>query len=444
MKRVFPLPAIALAILIGLGLTGPASHAEEANKEKIPSELGDYVGRDDPTFAWEIKEKLQRSEGRVWRVELTSQKWQGIVWKHVLNIHEPKRLEYPQYVLLSITGGNTGQPAGEESIQRGLRLAQLSGARVAVLHQVPNQPLMGNYREDDLITETWLRYLESGDANWPLLFPMVKSAVRAMDAVEAVAKQEWNGSVAGFVVSGGSKRGWTSWLTAAADQRVIAIAPMVIDMLNMRAQMKYQLETWGKPSEMIASYTRKGLAKTEDQTPRDTQLRRMMDPYSYRSILTMPKLLIQGTNDRYWVVDAIQLYWDELIGPKYVLKVPNAGHGLEGGGSLVPNTLAAFFRHVVEKTPLPQLQWNQADRDGELHLSIKSSISPNAARLWTAQSATKDFRDARWQSQPLEANKGEFTAGMPKPEQGHIAFFGELQFEMRGQPYSLTTLVWRY
>ena len=55
----------------------------------------------------------------------------------------------------------------------------------------------------------------------------------------------------------------------------------------------------------------------------------MVDPYSFRDRLTMPKLLINGTNDRYWTLNALDLYWNELKEPKYVVELPNAGHGLE-------------------------------------------------------------------------------------------------------------------
>jgi PhoPQ-activated pathogenicity-related protein len=432
-----------LAASLAVGLPHAGGGEAKPAGGAVPTALADYVGRPDPAFAWKIERTIQRAQGRVLQIELTSQKWQEIVWKHALNLHEPKELKYPRHVLLFITGGSTDRKPGEDSLKLGLLLAQLTGARVAILHQVPNQPLLGGRKEDDLISETWLRFLETGDKDWPLLFPMVKSAVRAMDALQAVLKAQENGPVDGFVVTGGSKRGWTSWLSAAADKRVVAVAPMVIDVLNFRAQTKYQLETWGAYSEQIADYTKKDLIKEGPETARETELRRMMDPYTYRSVLTVPKLLIHGTNDRYWTVDATRWYWDDLVGPKHVLKLPNAGHGLDPGREKALYTLAAFFRHAASGTPLPRLSWTHADTAAEYTLEVSASPKPRSAWLWLARSDTKDFRDSKWRSEPLEANGDGFLGKVPKPAAGHVALFGELRFNLEGLPYSLTTLVRR-
>ena len=74
-------------------------------------------------------------------------------------------------MLLFITGGGTGGKSDDDHKQA-FALTRVTGARVAVLHQVPNQPLLGDKTEDALIAETFVRYLETKDKNWPLLFPM--------------------------------------------------------------------------------------------------------------------------------------------------------------------------------------------------------------------------------------------------------------------------------
>src|SRR5262245_16722833 len=315
MPRRAPLTLVGLAALLA---AGPAR-----------ADLPGYVAKADKAFAWELTSKNGTPLGTVYDLRLVSQVWQGITWEHGLQVYVPTGVTPTATMFLMNTGGNPS-PGGAAF---GLSLAAKMKAPVAFLYGIPNQPLLDGKKEDALIAETFVRYLKTQDEDWPLLFPMVKSLVRAMDALQAFAKQEWKQEVTGFVVSGGSKRGWTSWLTAAAgDPRVKAIAPMVIDTLNMPAQLPHQLEMLGAYSEQIADYTTRGLVPMPD-TPAARKLWQMTDPYFYREKLTLPKMLILGTNDRYWAVDALNLYWDGLKGDKWVLYVPNAGHSLEQKGA---------------------------------------------------------------------------------------------------------------
>ena len=412
----------------------------------VPQEIFDYVALPEPDFAWKLAESQSLGANKVHRLELTSQKWQGIVWKHNLFVYEPAELVHKDHILLFVTGGgndSVGTTPKIGDLAMGIALANFSGARVATLHQVPNQPLMDGKKEDDLITETWLKYLESGDATWPLLFPMAKSAVKAMDALEQFSEETFKQPVKGFVITGASKRGWTSWLTSVVDKRIIATAPIVIDTLNFPVQMQHQKKVWGFYSEQIEDYTNKGLVR-DDGIPRDgreAELWKMMDPYTYRKQLTLPKLLVVGANDRYWSVDAMSLYWDDLVGQKHIHRAPNAGHGLDDGKDAALRTIAVFFRHAAAGKSLPEFHWEPKVTDSAVGLKMKPSGDAGVVRLWAARSDTNDFRESKWTSTELSSVDGEFTGSEARNGEQRVAVFGEVEYEHEGIPYHLSTLV---
>jgi PhoPQ-activated pathogenicity-related protein len=424
-----------------IGICLPFARAEQPAAGDIPTALQEYIAAKDDAFAWNIRGKEERNGCLIYDIDLTSQEWQGITWKHAMSAFVPEGVQHTDIVLLFIMGGSNGNRPGADDLATGCKLAALAQMPVAFLHQVPNQPLLGNKKEDDLISETFLRYLATKDAKWPLLFPMAKSAVKAMDAIQEIAQQEHGVAVERFVVTGGSKRGWTTWLSAVADDRVAGIAPIVIDTLNFRPQMKHQMETWGQYSEQIADYTSKGLVDVMERHP-EIPLWRWVDPYTYRSELKLPKLMINGTNDRYWVIDALNLYWDDLVGPKHVLYVPNAGHGLDGGRDAALTTLAVFAQQVAMNTPLPELTWLHDDDGNRLRLSVQSKPAPKAVRLWVAHSDDKDFRPDRWEATEISPNgNGEYVGHVDRPASGHVAFFGEATYTFGPAEYGLSTQI---
>jgi len=429
--RRFPGPPLLAVAAVGLAFWPTAARAD----------LDEYVNQPDPAFAWKQVDNHDTPLGKVVSLELTSQVWQDITWKHSLRIYEPETVTYNDAALLFITGGSNGKKPGPEMDMMSFALAKLTGARVALLSQVPNQPLLDGKHEDALIAETFIRYLETGDENWPLLFPMTKSAVKAMDAVQAWAKESNRPEIKRFVVTGASKRGWTTWLTGAVDDRVVAIAPMVIVMLNIGAQGPNQLDVWGFYSEQIDDYVQRGLME-KIQTEKGTKLWRMVDPYTYRDRLAeKPKFLINGSNDRYWTLNALDLYWGDLPGQKYVVELPNAGHGLDANREWATNGLAAFFRSVVSGQPLPKLDWKfEADSGDQYTLKIQADPAPKSARLWTAEAPTRDFRKSEWTATELEP--GAIVSAFVSPaKEGNKAVFADLEYEIDGIPYHLTTTI---
>ena len=161
--------------LLVLVTAAPAVADNNASLEaNAPFALRNYVRQLDQAFHWEHVNTSSYAAGNVYQLRVTSQRWHDLDWTHAVELYEPTNVRYPQHAMLFVTGGSHPSPPGQEDVQLGLKLAAICGARVVMLHQTPNQPLLGNRKEDDLISETWLRYLDTGDDTWPLLFPMVK------------------------------------------------------------------------------------------------------------------------------------------------------------------------------------------------------------------------------------------------------------------------------
>ena len=302
-----------------------------------------------------------------------SQIWQGIAWQHRLVVVEP-----PQVATSGIILEITGDDAGEVDIDIAFALASHSQMRVAVLFQIPNQPLYG-LEEDDLIAHTFVQYLETGDASWPLLNPMLTAVLRAMDHLEPMGSR--------FFVTGASKRGWTAWLAGLAnDPRVIGIAPRVFDNLLFHLQLDKQIADWGTFSEEISDYTRRQLQDLVD-APRGKELLELVDPFFQLSKLACPVLIVNGANDPYWTVDALSVYWSHLPKPKACLVLPNQGHRLNLADW--SNTVGQFAATVDQKLSLPSMDWSDDDK-------IVATRDVSDFEFWSASSDSLRFDQAKW------------------------------------------------
>jgi PhoPQ-activated pathogenicity-related protein len=413
--------------------------------------LADYVAAPDDSFSWRVHARYDVPGAEIVELRLVSQTWRGIEWRHRLHLVKPDTVG-PDAVGTTSTqgflfiGGGRWRDSYDTEVESVLpddaaifiELARRLQTVVAVVGQVPYQPIFG-LREDELIAHTFVQYLETGDAEWPLLLPMVKAAVRAMDAAQAFSSQEWRVDLDRFTVSGGSKRGWTTWLAGAVDERVATLVPLVIDVLNFAAHMPHQKAAWGTPSEQIAPYTRRGL---DDVFEGDAGagLRRIVDPYSYRDRLTQPKLIVVGTNDEYFPLDSLNLYWDDLRGPKHVLYLPNQGHDAEDFARLIP-AIAALHAGAVANVALPELEWGLDRRDDGMVLCVRASPAPSAVTVWAARSTDTDFRDERFAPREAPRVDDVFVFDVMPPAAGYQAIFAEALFEDDRGAYMLSTNV---
>lgn len=396
-----------------------------------------YIHRPDPAYRYTAK--LEGADGTF---NLTSQIWQGNEWNHTIVYRQPTHAACEGVAVLFITGNG---PNGNEKLLLP-SIVKSTELPVAMLFNIPNQPLYG-LSEDDLIAYTFDQYLSTDDASWPLLFPMTKSVLRAMDAIQAATKKT-DHPIHRFIISGASKRGWTTWLTGASgDRRVVAIAPMVIDNLNLGKQMKHQMEIWGKYSDQIEAYTKRGL-QAKFVSPEGRRLAEMVDPYSYRSQIKVPTLIVTGANDPYWAADASSQYYDDLKEPKWIVTVPNVGHNL-GGGAEAIETLGAFCHAIAGQSKMPNERWHIfEDVKGHVKINLDTKgLSVRKLTVWMAQSHDLDFKSSKYlQTAVYEANPGErhIQVGVDLPANGNAAVFGEVTYG-KGKTFRLcsTTTIFR-
>jgi PhoPQ-activated pathogenicity-related protein len=416
--------------------------------------LDRYVAKPDATYSWKVARTVTSEGATQYIVDLTSQTWRTEkdvdrpVWKHWLNVVKPAKPN-SQTAWLFIGGGANGGDAPQSADQMTLKIAQATNSIVAELKMVPNQPLVLHNdgvprKEDDFIAYTWDQFIKTGDETWPARLPMVKSAVRAMDCVQELLASDAGGGhkVENFVVSGGSKRGWTTWCTAAVDKRVIAAVPIVIDVINVPACARHHIAAYGFYAEAIGDYVRHNL-KSRIDDPRTKLLYAIEDPYSYRDRLTMPKYVVNASGDQYFPPDSSQFYYDDLKGEKYLRYVPNADHSLRDTDA--QESIIAFYQTVLAKQPRPKYSWT-FEADGSIR--VKSATAPKAVTLWHATNfAARDFRvktiGKSYQAQQLkETEPGVFVGRIATPEKGWTAFFVELTYDVKQTfPLKLSTAV---
>lgn len=435
---------LACLLLIGFVQSGFAQQ-QDFPEVSPDNALEHYVHLEDGVFAWELKESADLGNVTVYQLLLTSQEWRGHLWRHQLSVFVPDENRH-EGALLFISGGSNKdeQPnwSKEDRMWPALAsVAEKNKAIVSMLKQTPNQPLYGDRTEDELISYTFHNFRADQDHTWPLLFPMVKSALKAMDAIQAFAAEELDHKVENFLVAGASKRGWTTWLTAATgDPRVKAIAPMVIDILNMPVNLQYQLDSYGQYSEQIQDYVKLGIVQGIE-TEEGRALATMIDPYSYRKKLTVPKMIFIGTNDEYWTVDAIKHYFNDIPGKNMIHYVPNVGHNL-GGGKQAIEALSAFFGTALRDISYPAVNWevNSGENSSKLTLKMDEPRFVDAV-LWSATSKDRDFRDEKWTSRSLgKSNIATFEITADYPNRGFKAFYIDLKYnDPNGGTYTVST-----
>ena len=129
-----------------------------------------------------------------------------------------------------------------------------------------------------------------------------------------------------FIVGGASKRGFTTWAVAAVDPRVMGIVPIVMDELNFVKNMHHHFRAYGGWSFALDDFFKMNVTGEANlvvkqnfqlylvltfnflcsdmlDDPKFQQMQDMVDVYTYREKLLMPKLVISATGDEFFILD---------------------------------------------------------------------------------------------------------------------------------------------
>lgn len=419
---------------------------EQITTPKVKSEgiLKEYVMAPDSAFSFEVVHTVTGNDYDYHVLKMTSQHWltpdlvDMTEWWHWVSIVVPRDSPF-ETGMMWIGGGSTNTKMPEKPNELILAAATQTNSIVAQVHNIPFQPLtfandtFGERYEDAIISYGWRKFLEGGakdeDAIWLARLPMTKAVKLAMDATSELVKTYYSKDLKNYVVAGASKRGWTTWTTAAVDDRVVAIVPIVIDMLNLEPSFKHHWKNYGFWAPAVDDYVREGILDWMGK-PEFDRLMEITEPYSFLADLDMPKLLINAAGDQFFQPDSWEFYWDDLKGEKHIQYVPNFGHDLSESDA-IPNMIS-FYSSILNENQRPKYDWKI--EDDLISFQADSENKPISVKIWTAYNENaRDFRvdefGPNWKASELPASEnGQYEFQMKEPESGFKGYFMEVTF----------------
>lgn len=277
---------------------------------------------------------------------------------------------------------------------------------------------------------------------------MVKSAVKAMDTIQDFAfSLRGVPPIFNFIVSGASKRGWVTWLAGAVDRRVTAIIPVVMPIQNMLPNLHSIFRCYGEWGFAFGDYVSQGVTRRITD-PAFRAITEIEDPINYNRFIDMPKLMIIGTKDEFFVPDEPKFFFDQLIGEKHIVAVPNGNHPAINSRSTQPepffylsNTSAAFINQITTRQIRPTYRYKLTYSNDTAQVEFWTIIgTPAQVRLWQGTPPKTNQRDFRFftgtelqfyqfTSTVLSpVSRGYYRARVTKPAAGWTGFFIDAQY----------------
>lgn len=400
---------VFLIILIGI----------ECWAQDNQNELKQFMAKPEPAYKWALNEKIETKVSTFYNFSLTSLTFNNKNWNHTVNIIVPKVIKTKGIALILNAQGKSSDDLS--------KIADISvaliGCPLIMVWDVPNTN--GGTSEDSDIANSLLAAINTKDVYKAINLPMAKAVLKAMDMADEFLPTINITDIKKYVITGGSKNGWTCWLAAASgDKRIAGIAPIVFDFLDINKQLDMQKEMYGNYSQRINDYTSVGMPEFS-KTPEGRKLINTVDPITYIDEIKIPKLIINATNDSFWTINSANIYWNRLKGDKYLLYMPNQDHNTRiGGGNINPidmmpvlTTLLTFVGKCAGYNTMDNIQWTWEVNKSNVKCNIKGINNGEIinAQAYINSAPTKDFRASKFDFTPMNKNNdGTFSIEIPQ------------------------------
>jgi len=273
-----------------------------------------------------------------------------------------------------------------------------------------------------------------------------------MDAVQSFAATINVQVPTRFAISGASKRGWTTWLTPAVDNRIVAIIPIVMPIPNMVLVITNLWRSLGEWSFALKDYLQMNIMASL-YTPEFQDLANIIDPLVYSDSLSkIPKYLICATGDEFFLPDSPRAGWSMVPGLKHLRMVPNAEHSLSGQQFEIIEQIGDWMFMFMHNDLPPTLDSTLVYSNNTASITVRPGRTPVSVTLYQAQTLSFQRRDFRlvicgnlsdpscfqpvlWYPSTLQPNTdGSYSASIAAPIGGWIGFLIEIQYASTVDP----------
>mmetsp|Transcript_3461 Transcript_3461/g.5191 ORF Transcript_3461/g.5191 Transcript_3461/m.5191 type:complete len:485 (-) Transcript_3461:50-1504(-) len=414
------------------------------------------------------------------------------VWTHTAVVIVPRHLEFTNVSVAVINGDcnkedNKAPNNKDYMVVAADQLAHQIGSIVVAMKQIPNcpavftdDPIQKGRHEDSLMSWSWKEFMvyPEHDPTWMVNAPMAKASHHIMRAARSYINNNLKvANITSWMVTGASKRGWATWLTAAVNctncEKVVGIFPLVPIVPPLNDEIHYQWQSFGGFSWAFKDYMESDVIKYIDD-PLWQNGTEVIDPQYYPDTLgKIPKMILVASSDEFMQFDWTALWFPNLIPGETHLNIePNTEHTQLTGVLAVLSTASTFARSVMSgrtEADRPYLNYTY-DKETEIvevfveekHRHLVQDKGVNLRYAETLQTKRRDFRwmtaindqvgpcklpsfvmpkkkdlcfaTIFWKKKPMElVEPGHWKVSVPQPQVNHwMGFFAQVKFNGEG------------